>query len=931
MGRATQVKSHRRTSISRQAALRLVFSLGVFMLVVGLSTLVVYRTAFDKAEAERSKDLASFYHSRLMQLEREWELQSQDFRVRIENTRILETRQTALLNLQAFMTVQGNNRRFHYLLIEDRKGKPLFSFGKDLHLDKIPLPAGASNGFYRDPESGGLYRVFVDQIWLGEEGKGRLALFFRIDNALLYQLAAPGVLLSVALDGKTVASSLGSAGLENTPPDTQGSQRLSWTGEAGSPVELAVKAPIKVLFSTTELVLGVSLIPLLDGLILWFTIGIWLMRQARRINDLGNAVEEFSSTRAVTDRLQEQVRLARLGEDDEIREVATAIEEMAAQAELREAERRREEAQRRLWTMVFSNSSEAVLITDAQARILSVNPAFVQLTGYGEEDVLGRNPNMLSAHKEGPEFFAEMWAQIRETGRWQGEVMDRRKDGAVYPKWLSIVAIKDEEGEITHYIGTFTDISKRKASEERIVYLATHDTLTGLPNRALLMDRLKNAIVQARRDGTLLALLFLDLDRFKWVNDSLGHQQGDVLLMNVAERLRETVRSSDTVARLGGDEFVALLHDPGDFGDISVVAKKLLQAMEPLVMLDGRAIHATASIGISVFPHDGQDVETLLRNADTAMYAAKSAGRNQACFYDNEMNRVAVERVELEIGLRQALEMGHFELFYQPKFCLKYDSPCGAEALIRWHHPEKGLIPPDRFIRVAEETGLIIPIGEWVMRTACRQIRKLCDQGVAPPAVAVNASAAQLESQDFVQTVSDILRETGVPPHLLEIELTESMVLQDPEVSIATLNRLRDLGVRLSLDDFGTGYSSLSYLKRLPVDTLKIDRSFVDGLPDDLGDLQIVQMTIALARSGDLTVVAEGVETETQLAQLKILECDMAQGYLLSKPLPAAEYEQWLSKRASISCALTGICPDMGGMVDSAYVAGQGPGDVLPN
>jgi|GEM_PF-2751777 len=928
MGGTSKVNIGQRTSISRQAALRLILSLGVFMLVVGVSTLMLYRTAFEKATAERSKDLTSFYHSRLMQLEREWELQSQDFRVRIENTRLLEKRDTALLNLQAFMTVQGNNRRFHYLLIEDHRGRYLFSYGKDLHLDHIPLPPGESNGFYRDPDSGILYRVFVDQIWLGEEGKGRLALFFRIDNALLYQLAAPGVVLNVVLDGKLAASSLGSQGLEDRSKDgTQNSQLISWTGEPDSQVHLEVQAPIKVLFSTGELVLGVSLIPLFDGLILWFTIGTWLMRQARRVNDLGQAVEEFSTAQAVTERLQEQVRLAQKGGEDEIHDVATAIEEMAVQTELREAERQREEAERRLWTMVFSNSSEAILITDARSRILSVNPSFVQLTGYSEAEVLGKNPKMLSAHKEGPEFFDEMWQQIRDTGQWQGEVMDRRKDGAVYPKWLSIVAIKDGGGEVSHYIGTFTDISERKASEQRIVYLATHDTLTSLPNRALLMDRLKNAIIQAKRDDFLVAVLFLDLDRFKWVNDSFGHQQGDILLMSVAERLRETVRGSDTVARLGGDEFVVLLHDPDDLAAISYVAQKILMALEPPVILDGREMHVTTSIGISVFPHDGQDVESLLRNADTAMYAAKSSGRNHVRFYDSEMNRAAVERVEMEIGLRQALEQGHFELFYQPKFCLKTYAPCGAEALIRWHHPEQGLIPPDRFIPVAEETGLIIPIGEWVLRTACEQIRNLLGREGFPPVVAVNVSAPQLESHDFVRTVGAILEESGIPPYLLEIELTESVVLQDPEVSIAALNGLRKLGVRLSLDDFGTGYSSLSYLKRLPVNTLKIDRSFVDGLPNDQGDVQIVEMTIALARTVELSVVAEGVETEEQLSMLKSLGCDVVQGYFFSKPLPAQEYEQWLQSRPCTDCARHNECPSD---ADSA-VAGQGPGYMLAN
>ncbi|MBW8067024.1 MAG: EAL domain-containing protein, partial [Ferrovum sp.] len=434
--------------------------------------------------------------------------------------------------------------------------------------------------------------------------------------------------------------------------------------------------------------------------------------------------------------------------------------------------------------------------------------------------------------------------------------------------------------------------TEQKESEARFIYQANHDRLTGLPNRHLLQDRLSRAIRLAERNQSRLAVLFLDLDNFKWVNDSLGHATGDQLLISVSQRLQTGVRASDTVARLGGDEFVVLLQQPAGHQELAIVAEKLIEIIEQPIVLGGYDFHTTTSIGISIYPEDGADSDILLKHADTAMYVAKASGKSGFRFFDPEMNRQAVARVEVERDLRRAIQEQEFELYFQPKFCLATEKLCGLEALIRWQHPRNGLIQPDDFIPVAEETALIIPLGEWVIRAVCRQVVTWRDQNLSyRHRVAINLSLLQVESDAFVDTVESILEETGVPPRLIEFELTESMVLRNPARSAKVLQRLRKLGIHLALDDFGTGYSSLSHLRQLPLDAIKIDRSFIQNIPNSGEDNQIVRMIVALGKSAQMIVVAEGVETKLQKDCLSALGCDFLQGFLFSRPVPRQELE----------------------------------------
>jgi diguanylate cyclase (GGDEF)-like protein/PAS domain S-box-containing protein len=911
MGRPTPIAPVRH-SITRQAALRLVTSLGLFVLVLGISSYIFYSVALQKLANERADDLAAFYRTRLMQLDRDWELHTRDFQVRLEVTRMLEDRKTSLTNLQAFMTVQGANRRFQRMLIQNRRGDALFSFGDNLDVETIPVPAGEESGWYVARGTGNLYRVFVVPIWLGEAETGRMAMFYEIDHALLFNLAAPGVLLTAKHDGKPRSSSIGQAGLAQagqpeSKTDDSELREIPWTTANTEKTLLCINAPIKVLFTTTELAIGAATIPIIDGLILWFTLGFWLMRNARRISDLGGAVEEFAAHGRPTAALEDKLYTAHNAQRDEISEVAVSLKDMIEQTLLRDRERLAENARQRLWSTVFASTNEAILITDRANNIVTVNAGFTRITGYKEEEVVGRNPRMLSAQEHAPEFYASMWKQLLETGNWAGEIVDKRKNGSCYPKWLNISLVRDANGNVSNYIGIFQDITERKANEDRLAFMANHDALTGLPNRQLLVDRLQNSITLARRNSETISLMFLDLDNFKWVNDSLGHASGDLLLNAVATRLAETVRSSDTVARLGGDEFVVLLTQTASDAEIAHVAGKIIDAVARPIGLAGHDFHVTTSMGISIYPNDGDDAATLLKHADTAMYAAKSAGKNQFRYFDAAMNRHALERIELEQDLRLALKRGEFELHYQPKFCVASNSVIAAEALIRWRHPRRGLVFPDKFIPLAEETSLITEIGEWVIRSACRQIVAWKAQGVELQRVAVNLSAIQLESDTFIGMVERILRETGVPIKAIEFELTESMILRNPDRSLVTLNRLHELGIHLALDDFGTGYSSLSYLKRLPVDSLKIDRSFVEGVPSDVNGMQIVRMICALAKSVLLEVVAEGIETEEQRRFLIELGCDFLQGHLISKALPAEEFRAFLAAHGGKS--VSGLDP----------------------
>jgi len=562
-------------------------------------------------------------------------------------------------------------------------------------------------------------------------------------------------------------------------------------------------------------------------------------------------------------------------------------------------QRKRAEDTLRLHATVFATTTEGIIVTDAQNRIKTVNPAFTHITGYSQEEVVGRDPKLLGSGRNTPDFYRTMWQSLHTTGHWSGEIWNRRKDGTIFPEWLSVVAIRDERGNVQEYIGVFSDITQRKHDEEQILRQANYDALTGLPNRALLFDRLSQAIALAHRDETKVALLFIDLDRFKSINDGLGHAVGDDMLRLVAERLRVCVRQSDTVARFGGDEFVIILENVKDVPAVAALAGKVVRVLSEPFHLAGRELFIGASIGVTLYPEDSTDPNTLLRNADMAMYQAKEGGRSQFQFFTQEMNRRTEARIELERGLHRALEREQFTLQYQPIFSLQTGEMASVEVLLRWNHPELGPVRPDRFIPLAEDSGLIAPIGLWVLRTACAQVSQWRKRPeFAALRLAVNLSSRQWQLGLPVSTIRDILSETGLAPEALVLEITEGMVLEGTEEVIAWLYEIRALGVELAVDDFGTGYSSLSYLKRFPVSELKIDYSFIRDLPDDEGSASLVRAILSMARSLGLAVVAEGVETPAQLAFLEQARCDYVQGYLLSPPIPAEQIPDALHQRA---------------------------------
>jgi diguanylate cyclase (GGDEF)-like protein/PAS domain S-box-containing protein len=559
--------------------------------------------------------------------------------------------------------------------------------------------------------------------------------------------------------------------------------------------------------------------------------------------------------------------------------------------------RHRNERQLRLASHVFEYSGEAIIITDHANNIVEANPAFTRLTGYTADEVRGRNPRLLSSGRATPEQYQALWQTLLAHGLWQGEMWDRHKNGNVYPKLMTISTVKNLRGEIDYFIASFSDITDQKAAEDRIRHIAHHDVLTGLPNRLHLSIALGQALAIAQRKSSEVALMFLDMDRFKIINDTLGHYVGDQLLVEVAHRLKSCVRESDIVARLGGDEFVAALTDITDPSAVATIANKLLQALGQPYQVAGHALHSTPSIGISLFPLDGRDIGTLMKNADAAMYHAKEQGRNNIQYFTPAMNAAVGQRMELERGLRTALEARQFDLYYQPQVCGQSGRILGFEALIRWRHPERGLVSPGDFIPVAEDTGLIGPIGDWVLEEASRQLQEWKQAGITGLTMAVNLSAYQLRSSNLVDNVRAVLARHDIAGDELELEVTESVAMDNPERAIDRLHDLRALGVKLAIDDFGTGYSSLAYLKNLPIQTLKLDRSFVRDIETDANDAAISAATLALAHSLGLKVVAEGVETAAQRDFLVAHDCDILQGYLFGKPEPAGALTPRLCNR----------------------------------
>ncbi len=550
-------------------------------------------------------------------------------------------------------------------------------------------------------------------------------------------------------------------------------------------------------------------------------------------------------------------------------------------------ERRADEEKLRIAGTVFQASREGIMVTDPEVRLTMVNPSFTHITGYSFEEVRGRNPSLLRSERHSADFFRSMWASLSRDGYWQGEIWNRRKDGTEWPSWLSITVVRDENGEVRHYAGVLTDMTERWEASERLKFLAYHDHLTGLSNRTHLEEHIATSIKKYGRAEGYSGLLFIDIDNFKSINSTYGHIFGDHLLKRVAHRLIECVSPADNVCRLGGDEFMIYTVDRPSIDHIADIAKLVLERLALPYEIHGQTLQASASIGIAVYPDDGYDSEVLIRNVDAAMSHAKEAGRNTFRFFNHQMKTGTESYLYLRHSLLKALENGEFILYYQPQINLLDNNIIGVEALIRWKHPVHGIIPPGRFIPAAEDNGLIVPIGEWVIHEACRQLSAWKKSGISKMVVAVNLSALQFRRGDLEQTVATVLRDVQLDASCLELELTESIMIKNIDNVLDIVKRLKTLGLMLSIDDFGTGYSSLAYLKRFKVDKLKIDQSFIRDLTSDPEDAAIVRTIIQMAHSLNLRTIAEGVEDAPTLEHLRRLGCDEIQGYYIAKPMPA--------------------------------------------
>lgn len=556
-------------------------------------------------------------------------------------------------------------------------------------------------------------------------------------------------------------------------------------------------------------------------------------------------------------------------------------------------ERESQQQRQQLSSIAFENINEGVIVADADRRIIEVNQAFTDITGYKLEDVAFENPRILSSGLESSEFYTKFWRDLETNGQWSGEIRNRRKNGEIFTEWLSVKCVYDESGVVSNYVSILTDISQLKEAEEKLRHLAHHDPLTNLPNRLYFQDRLDQALSHADRLGKRLGLLFLDLDNFKNVNDSLGHQVGDKLLKAVSERLLQSLRKHDVIARHGGDEFLVLIEDVENPLELRHIADHIQASLKEPVHVHKHDFNASISIGISIYPDNGVDRDELLRNADSAMYEAKKRGRNRIAFYTPELTDTVQARVTLEEDLRKALNTQQLTLNYQPQFDSTTGRLTGAEALVRWNHPERGMIPPSEFIPIAEETGLIDELGCWITTTACRQAQAWREMGFEDFELAINLSPHQL-SNNCPFMLAEILESTGFPAKLLEFEITESLLMESGCKAIERLSKIKELGIGLAMDDFGTGHSSMSQLKNLPIQKLKIDRSFISDIPRSSNDVAITRSIIAIGHALELKVTAEGVETEEQMEFLKGEKCDALQGYYLGRPVAAEDFEKIL-------------------------------------
>ncbi|HEY9051892.1 MAG TPA: EAL domain-containing protein [Gammaproteobacteria bacterium] len=560
-------------------------------------------------------------------------------------------------------------------------------------------------------------------------------------------------------------------------------------------------------------------------------------------------------------------------------------------------ERKETDKQLRLAAAVFESTKDAVVITDNKNNIIAANKALTEITGYTLDDIYGKNPGIFKSGKHSAEFYQDIWHEIRTRDHWKGEIWDRRKSGEIFAAWESISAVKTSNGEVSNYISIISDISLQKKSQEQLDFLAHHDALTGLPNRILFDERLTRAIEKAKRQTTHLGILFIDLDRFKNVNDTLGHITGDKLLVETARHLEKFIRKSDTVARLGGDEFIILLDSINSEDDAARFATKLINSFHEPFRIDDHDLYLTLSIGICICPEDGNNVEKLLKNADTAMYRAKEQGKNGFRFFTEELSQKVYEKLTLENYLRQAIDLQQFELYFQPQYSLPDKRLISAEALLRWSHPKLGMVSPYRFISLAEETGIIISIGEWVINQACSQLRSWRDKNYSISHISINVSGLQIQRGKLVKTMMNAIHQYDLEPNDIEIEITESIIMDDTDFTVEVLGTLKKLGFSIAIDDFGTGYSSLGYLKKLPVDKLKIDRSFIKDIHTCQDDDAIVRAIIALANNLQLTIVAEGIEIEEHHRILSGHGCQIAQGFYYSKPLPHLQFESLFNLR----------------------------------